>query len=452
MNKRLISLMAVALALLSASGQVKFTGVGEDYHVIAMAPENGVHLDSIYVLYSTQGVGMTYTVKSNVYASWKSFDSRGVSSSLRRIPVMYQGNVSTLSEVEPDKGYIIKEGNDSICFWVIDYSKYFLRMNGISFENEQSCDMLELRFDGTGPKIPYSDTYGRSLVLDRDLELSYKNLVWNENNTDWSEQPVVENNITSLDEVINIPAPLCDTKFRLSGDRFLKEWNIKDTVVESSVYHSQAVDCRTTVEYHKGDSVYYSIPSDLLSAPVHIVFRGYPSDAVFYSAWELANDPEFEDIYDRYLQDELDYTFNQPGTYYVRYKVVKTDEIDACEAYGETYTVRVTESYMPLPSMCPNFFTPGTSEGVNDIWRLPCKSMAEFHCWIFNRWGNLVYEYTDPDGGWDGRYHGKLVDPGVYFFVATGTGTDGNTWSTRGDINILGPKSGTSGTYGEGGY
>jgi flagellar hook assembly protein FlgD len=43
--------------------------------------------------------------------------------------------------------------------------------------------------------------------------------------------------------------------------------------------------------------------------------------------------------------------------------------------------------------------------------------MKEFYCEIRNRWGNVVYSYTDIDGGWDGKSNsGQTVAPGVYFY------------------------------------
>ena len=61
-----------------------------------------------------------------------------------------------------------------------------------------------------------------------------------------------------------------------------------------------------------------------------------------------------------------------------------------------------------------------------------------------------MYEYTDPDGGWDGTYKGRLVDTGVYYYVVTATGSDGVKYKKRGDITILRYKRGASGTSGNG--
>lgn len=111
----------------------------------------------------------------------------------------------------------------------------------------------------------------------------------------------------------------------------------------------------------------------------------------------------------------------------------------SCEAYGDVYTINVSESSLgagPRGDL-PNVFSPGTTPGTNDVWKVPHKSIVEFHCWIYNRWGNLLYEFTDPDGGWDGTYHGKLVDTGVYYYVVTATGSDGVNYKKRGAISIM---------------
>ena len=74
-------------------------------------------------------------------------------------------------------------------------------------------------------------------------------------------------------------------------------------------------------------------------------------------------------------------------------------------------------------------------------WKVAYKSIVEFKCWIFNRWGEQIYHYQDPSGGWDGRYHGKLVPPGVYYYVIEARGADGQKYKLKGHINILRSKN-----------
>ena len=55
--------------------------------------------------------------------------------------------------------------------------------------------------------------------------------------------------------------------------------------------------------------------------------------------------------------------------------------------------------------------------------------------------GEQIYHYQDPSGGWDGRYHGKLVPPGVYYYVIEARGADGQKYKLKGHINILRSKN-----------
>ena len=447
MNKRLITLMAAALALLSASGQVEFTGVGQ-YHVIEVEPEMSTSaLNKIYVVYNTQGVGMTYTATTDQQVVWYTFDSYPTPiDGITRV-----GNVTTLPSVKSNCGYIIEEGTERTFYcWVVNYADYYPSFNGLSWNSESSCSLVSFDFDGRADAIPYYNKLnGDRQVLDREIKLSYNTLEWDDS-THWQEKEVVET-FAALDQAFQIEPPLCNTVFMLSGDRFLEEWGI-DVSIWTDTYLAQAVNCGTTAVLMDDDGSEEKLEGGLTagSAPARIVFTGYPTDAVAYRKWEMATDPDFEDVILQYNQDEVDYTFNDAGTYYVRYMVANAS--GTCEYYGETYTITMSESQLGVGARgdLPNVFSPGSTEGVNDVWKVSYKSLVEFHCWIYNRWGTLMYEYTDPDGGWDGTYKGRLVDTGVYYYVVTATGSDGVKYKKRGDITILRYKRGASGTSGNG--
>ena len=348
-----------------------------------------------------------------------------------------------LSHIIPNKGYKITEGTTPFYCWVVNYADYFLELNDLFYNNEAPCSLISFHVDGHGDAIPYYSIDGRRQVLDREIKLTYNTLVWDDS-THWQEQEIIEN-FAALDQGLEITPPLCNTAIVMSGDRFLEQWGM-GTSAEADYFYTQAVGCGSTaVQELRGNNNEKGIDSGLGgSAPVHIVFTGYPTDAVVYRVWEMAADQDFEDVILQYNQDEVDYTFNEAGTYYMRYMVANAD--GTCESYGETYTITVSESYLE----CPNIFSPGSTEGVNDIWKVSYKSLVDFHCWIYNRWGNLVCEFTDPGSGWDGTYRGKLVDTGVYYYVVTATGGDGVKYKKRGDINILRYKKGASGTSGAG--
>ena len=61
----------------------------------------------------------------------------------------------------------------------------------------------------------------------------------------------------------------------------------------------------------------------------------------------------------------------------------------------------------------------------------------EFHAYIFNRWGQKLFEWTNPADGWDGKYKGKDVAQGVYFVFVKAKGADGKTYNIKRDVNLL---------------
>jgi len=82
-------------------------------------------------------------------------------------------------------------------------------------------------------------------------------------------------------------------------------------------------------------------------------------------------------------------------------------------------SVQISESYLAVP----NVFTPN-GDGKNDEFRVAYRSLKEFHCWVYNRWGKLVYEWTDPAKGWDGTINGRPAAEGAYYYVIRALGTD----------------------------
>lgn len=63
----------------------------------------------------------------------------------------------------------------------------------------------------------------------------------------------------------------------------------------------------------------------------------------------------------------------------------------------------------------PNSFTPN-GDGINDYF-FPLgesESVDEYHFYIFNRWGEKIFEATQLDGKWDGTYMNKPCEIGVY--------------------------------------
>lgn len=85
----------------------------------------------------------------------------------------------------------------------------------------------------------------------------------------------------------------------------------------------------------------------------------------------------------------------------------------------------------------PNIFTPN-GDGIYDVFKPSAQGMKTFQCTIFNRNGTQIYEYTNPEQGWDGKInHGlQLATPGTYFYVIKGVGIDGKIINHKQFLNI----------------
>jgi hypothetical protein len=69
----------------------------------------------------------------------------------------------------------------------------------------------------------------------------------------------------------------------------------------------------------------------------------------------------------------------------------------------------------------PNVMSLSSQVG-NNMFFVDYAGVKEFNCSILNRWGNVIYEYTDPAGGWDGKSsNGNVVDEGTYFYIIKAT-------------------------------
>ncbi len=88
--------------------------------------------------------------------------------------------------------------------------------------------------------------------------------------------------------------------------------------------------------------------------------------------------------------------------------------------------------------LMPNAFSPN-GDGINDIYKPKegYQNIKEFHAYIYNRWGQKLFEWSDPATGWDGTYNGKPVKEGVYFCLVKAKGADGKTYQIKRDVNLL---------------
>lgn len=88
----------------------------------------------------------------------------------------------------------------------------------------------------------------------------------------------------------------------------------------------------------------------------------------------------------------------------------------------------------------PNAFTPN-GDGNNDYFfprQFLTRSVQTFKMQVFNRWGQLVFETTKPDGrGWDGRFNDKDQPSGVYIYLIDVSFSNKRAEHYEGNITLL---------------
>jgi gliding motility-associated-like protein len=89
------------------------------------------------------------------------------------------------------------------------------------------------------------------------------------------------------------------------------------------------------------------------------------------------------------------------------------------------------------PSMfVPNAFTP---DGINPVFKpiLRFEDPSRYSLLVFNRWGQKVFESTNPSIGWDGYFSGEPAPAGSYLFWVAAKGLNGNEIEKRGLVTLL---------------
>lgn len=81
----------------------------------------------------------------------------------------------------------------------------------------------------------------------------------------------------------------------------------------------------------------------------------------------------------------------------------------------DTFHLEVCVEQQPV-IYAPASFTPN-GDGVNDVYKIQAYGITYFEMYIFNRWGEQIWESRDPDSGWDGTHRYEYVEMGGYPYV-----------------------------------
>lgn len=338
-------------------------------------------------------------------------------------------------EVWPESGRGVRVEHNGVtsAAYVFDYRDYLPTWTTVTVEPH--CASTVLRVDGTVPPITYTRPTG-SATYPHAIGVRYTDLMWG--GTEWVDSLV---SVTSDKNSMPLFAQSNEVRidpFYGSGTVFTLFDSLSVALGLADSIHSEAVEpiavkCHITSETttRPDDPAGLNEPkrpisSDVLtgSGPLDILFHLNPTPAVEYYSWDITQSTTA--IAHR-MDESTRYTFYEPGSYNIHGRVwgnvCPCSTEDDCDLDSTHYTgdlvVTISESYLKVP----NVFTPN-GDGRNDEFRVAYQSLREFHCWIYNRWGHLVYSWDDPAKGWDGMIGGRPAAEGAYMYVIRALGTD----------------------------
>jgi gliding motility-associated-like protein len=104
------------------------------------------------------------------------------------------------------------------------------------------------------------------------------------------------------------------------------------------------------------------------------------------------------------------YVVSEPGDYRVTVSNVCGTATKRFRVEGRVCTI-----------LFPSAFTPD-GDGANDVFKvLNGYHIISYRCVLMNRWGQRVFESSDPRKGWDGKVDGRPAGPGVYVWYCVYT-------------------------------
>ncbi len=84
----------------------------------------------------------------------------------------------------------------------------------------------------------------------------------------------------------------------------------------------------------------------------------------------------------------------------------------------------------------PNAFSPN-NDGENDLECVFGKCIQTMTFAIYDRWGEKVFDTTDPKKCWDGIYKGEVMNTAVFVYYLDATLITGEKIKKKGNISLV---------------
>ncbi len=157
--------------------------------------------------------------------------------------------------------------------------------------------------------------------------------------------------------------------------------------------------------------------------PLYVTFTDSSSGIGLDYSWDFGNGD-----YDN--SQNTDYTYTDFGEFEAILTI--TDQYGCSDSDTTIITV-----YELSEVLVPNIFSPN-GDDVNDVFSVSGGGIKTLHAQIINRWGQIIYEWNTPFGGWDGySFAGEESPSGSYFYFVEVEYNNGDAQEFRGNVVLV---------------
>jgi len=103
---------------------------------------------------------------------------------------------------------------------------------------------------------------------------------------------------------------------------------------------------------------------------------------------------------------------------------------------SDTACVKITMKNECGDIWVPSAFSPN-GDKENDVLYVYGKCIKSMEFRIYNRWGEKVFESTDPSVGWDGVFRGKDADTDVFVYYLKAENNNGSKVVLKGNVTLM---------------
>jgi len=171
-------------------------------------------------------------------------------------------------------------------------------------------------------------------------------------------------------------------------------------------------------------------PTSVSSLDPDVFFYDQSSNAAYWN-WSFGD--TMSGIYNHSFDQSPNHSFYGPGTYTIW--LIATNSSGCIDSVSHVLEVKE-----PLSFFVPNAFTPN-NDGLNDVF-IPIGLGIDpnnFILYIFDRWGEEIYNTNDLYKGWNGRTEGsdKLCQMGVYVWLIDYKDINGDRHKLNGRVTLI---------------